>query len=93
MAVVAGKLDMDQKQQMTNLNSLTKGRRKEVVPVFLLYLYFKLVVVVKGKPSLWKTEFFCSWTATCRICIHVGLSAFGLYREHEQVLMNAFSCG
>jgi hypothetical protein len=93
MAVVAEEVDMGQKQEMANLNSLTAGGFQEPVSVSLLYLYFKLVVVDKDVLFLWKTGFLCSWTVTCSICKGVGLSAFDLYRRHEQVPRVVESCG
>ncbi len=93
MAVVAEEWDMDRRQERPNLNSLIRQRSNEVVPMFLLYLYFKLVVVDKGKPLLWTSSFFLLRTGTCRRRKHVGGSAFVLSCRDEQVPGEDGFCG
>ena len=93
MAVVAGEVDMGLKQQMANLNSLSGDALEELVPVFFLYTYLKLVVVDKGSTLVWKTGFFLFRTVIWSICKGVGVSACGLYPEHEQVPKSVLSCG
>ena len=93
MAVVAEEVDMGQKQEMANLNSLTAGGLQEPVSVSLLYLYFKLVVIDKGKPLLWTSSFFLLRTGTCRRRKHVGGSAFVLSCQDEQVPGEDGFCG
>ena len=93
MAVVAEEVDMGQEQEMANLNSLTAGGLQEPVSVSLLYLYFKLVVIDKGKPLLWTSSFFLLRTGTCRRRKHVGGSAFVLSCPDEQVPGEDGFCG
>jgi hypothetical protein len=84
---------MGPKQEMANLNSLSEMGLWPVVPAFLLYSYFKLVVVVKGGPGLWKRTFSSFWSSTYRIFNGVDRCAFGVLRQDEQVRWPVASCG
>jgi hypothetical protein len=57
----------------------------EVVLVFSLVLYLKLVVVDKERIGVWKNHFFHFKTSTCCTFKGVGGCASELSRQDEQV--------